>query len=122
MLYAKSRISEIKINKNASTNVNLKISPSKPRLLDEVDSPPHTLPNPVPFTCRSTTAESKTEIIICNTKRACCMSVSIAYHFLSQFMIVVTNHINSENAKYANGPLLKVTEGISINSVAKPEK
>jgi len=44
-------IKDTKINKNDNTNVNLKTRPSIPLLEEDEDSPPHTLPNPVPLTC-----------------------------------------------------------------------
>jgi len=41
--------------------VDLKTSPSSPRRDDEIESPPHTRPNPVPLTCKSINPINVTE-------------------------------------------------------------
>lgn len=41
---------ETEINKKETKKVNLKTKPSSPRLEEETERPPQTLPKPVPFT------------------------------------------------------------------------
>jgi hypothetical protein len=55
---------DMAIKRKAKTKVILKTSPSKPLLEEDAESPPHTLPKPVPLTWIKTARERATARII----------------------------------------------------------
>lgn len=60
--------------------MNLNITPSRPRRVEEVDKPPQTRPKPVPFTWSRIKDDNKIEITICRNSRELCMK--LVYHMV----------------------------------------
>jgi len=87
------------MNKKDNTKVNLKITPSNPRRVGLVESPPHTLPNPVPLTCNKIKTDRTIETKICKTSNKFIIIVLYHFYFLIQFIKPVKHQIRTEKAR-----------------------